>query len=214
MLIYLFEKTTSAGSLHKLALQISRVQWPWFYFQLREIIRIFKINKKKEMFVNDSQKISKDKMRMWSTNMSKPEKPPENAFNYQTKRSWTPKVIKVSLFPSIDCPTGSKDQLPNSSSSSGEKETKRCLHLVSWTYSTPFCNIKSILWGSLTTSAAGISLTINKQKMKTAKKKIQVSTTIARRNEERRWRIAGAQVVNVIPSIIVFEIFKIIVIIV
>ena len=123
------------------------------------------------MFVNDSQKISKDKMRMWSTNMSKPEKPPENAFNYQTKRSWTPKVIKVSLFPSIDCPTGSKDQLPNSSSSSGEKETKRCLHLVSWTYSTPFCNIKSILWGSLTTSAAGISLTINKQKMmKTAKK--------------------------------------------
>ena len=141
MLIYLFEKTTSAGSLHKLALQISRVQWPWFYFQLREIIRIFKINKKKEMFVNDSQKISKDKMRMWSTNMSKPEKPPENAFNYQTKRSWTPKVIKVSLFPSIDCPTGSKDQLPNSSSSSGEKETKRCLHLVSWTYSTPFCNM-------------------------------------------------------------------------
>ena len=154
------------------ALQISRVQWPWFYLQLREIIRIFKINKKKEMFVNDSQKISKDKMRMWSTNMSKPEKPPENAFNYQTKRSWTPKVIKVSLFPSIDCPTGSKDQLPNSSSSSGEKETKRCLHLVSWTYSTPFCNIKSILWGSLTTSAAGIRLTINKQKMikKTAKK--------------------------------------------
>ena len=171
MLIYLFEKTTSAGSLHKLALQISRVQWPWFYFQLREIIRIFKINKKKEMFVNDSQKISKDKMRMWSTNMSKPEKPPENAFNYQTKRSWTPKVIKVSLFPSIDCPTGSKDQLPNSSSSSWEKETKRCLHLVSWTYSTPFCNIKSILWGSLTTSAAGISLTINKQKMIKAAKK-------------------------------------------
>ena len=123
------------------------------------------------MFVNDSQKIFKDKMRMLSTNMSKPEKPPENAFNYQTKRSWTPKVIKVSLFPSIDCPTGSKDQLPNSSSSSGEKETKRCLHLVSWTYSTPFCNIKSILWGSLTTSTAGISSTINKQKMIKAAKK-------------------------------------------
>ena len=39
------------------------------------------------MFVNDSQKISKDKMRILSTSMSKPEKPPENAFNYQTKRS-------------------------------------------------------------------------------------------------------------------------------
>ena len=39
------------------------------------------------MFVNDSQKISKDKMRMLSTNMSKPEKPPENAFNHQAKRS-------------------------------------------------------------------------------------------------------------------------------
>ena len=144
MLIYLFEKTTSTVPLHKLAAQIARVQWPmtrWLFFQLREIIRIFKINKKKEMFVNDSQKISKDKMRMLSTNMSKPEKPPENAFNHQAKRYWKPKVIKVSLFPSIDCPTGSKDQLPNSSSSSGEKETKRCLHLVSWTYSTPFCNI-------------------------------------------------------------------------
>ena len=117
------------------------------------------------MFVKDSQKNTKYKMMMFLTNMSKPEKPPESAFNHQAKRSWKPKVIKVSLFPSIDCPTGSKDQLPNSSSSSGEKETKRCLHLVSWTYSTPFCNIKSILWGSLTTSTAGISLTINKQKM-------------------------------------------------
>ena len=171
MWCHLLEKTTSTVPLHKLG--YSNIEGSmangWFFFQLREIMRIFKINKKKEML--NSHKIFKDKMRILSTNMSKPEKPPENAFNYQTKRSWTPKVIKVSLFPSIDCPTGSKDQLPNSSSSSGEKETKRCLHLVSWTYSTPFCNIKSILWGSLTTSAAGISLTINKQKMmKTAKK--------------------------------------------
>ena len=51
MLIYLFEKTTSTVPLHKLTTQISRVQWPltrWFFFQLREIIRIFKINKKRK----------------------------------------------------------------------------------------------------------------------------------------------------------------------
>ena len=34
------------------------------------------------MFVKDSQKISKDKMRILSTNMSKAEKPPDNAFNH------------------------------------------------------------------------------------------------------------------------------------
>ena len=47
--------------------------------------------------------------------------------------------------------------------------------------------------------------------IKTAKKeKTQVSKTIARRNEERRLRIAEAQVVNVIPSVRVFTIIKII----
>ena len=37
-----------------------------------------------------------------------------------------------------------------------------------------------------------------------------MSTTIARRNEERRSRIAEAQVVNVIPNIRVFTIIKVI----
>ena len=41
-----------------------------------------------------------------------------------------------------------------------------------------------------------------------------MSTTIARRNEERRSRIAEAQVVKVITSILVFEIIKIFVIII
>ena len=41
-----------------------------------------------------------------------------------------------------------------------------------------------------------------------------MSTTIARRNEERRSRIAEAQVVNVIPNISVFTIIKIIAIII